>query len=470
MAAGEQRRGKLHLVGCPASVPSLPRGKGFRAVSGKKSFQQFLKKQENVMKRWHAAYISPALTHKKKCSIVCMTDVDQLQESLLMIRAHKIRLNPTPEQAIYFAKAAGTSRFIWNWALAEWNRQYEAGLKPTAFKLKKQFNEIRREQYPWTWEVTKNASDQPFLDLGKAFTAFFEGKARCPRFKSKKKSKASFYLANDQMEVSDHRLWMPKLGWVNMAENLRFKGKITGARITKTSDWWFVSIQVEMPDSLPVKKPAAVGLDVGLNRLATLSTGEGYENQAFLKTAIKKLRQANKRLHRRKLGSKNREKARRQVARLHYRITCLRDDVLHKLTTRLANCYGILGIEDLNLKGLLKNRKLARSFSDASLGRLLSLLTTKMEQRGGQVIKVDRFFPSSKTCHCCGWKWENMTLADRVFVCQNPTCAYHLFPQDRDHNASLNILREALRLTGLIDQVVGGTGSDATLNLAVDAG
>jgi putative transposase len=251
---------------------------------------------------------------------------------------------------------------------------------------------------------------------------------------------------------------------VNMAENLRFQGKVTGARITKTADWWYVSIQVELLDDNPVKRPAAVGIDVGLNRLATLSTGEGYENQAFLRTALKKLRQANKRLHRRVKGSKNREKARRQVARLHYRITCLRDDVLHKLTTRLAECYGMVGIEDLNLKGLLKNRKLARSFSDAALGKLLTLLASKVEQRGGQVIKVGRFFPSSKTCHSCGWKWEGMQLSDRVFLCQNPTCAYHLFPQDRDHNASLNILYQALRLIGLVDQAVSGTGSDADVN------
>ena len=148
----------------------------------------------------------------------------------------------------------------------------------------------------------------------------------------------------------------------------------------------------------------------------------------------------------------------------------MRDDVLHKLTTQLAACYGFIGIEDLNLKGLLKNRKLARSFSDAALGRLVSLLTSKVEQRGGQVIKVDRFFPSSKTCHCCGWKWEEMQLSDRVFLCQNPNCAYYQFEQDRDWNASLNILREALRLIGLIDQVVSGTGSDEDANLAVDAG
>ena len=371
---------------------------------------------------------------------------------------------------MYFAKAAGTARFVWNWALAEWNRQYEAGEKPTAFKLKKQFNEIRREQFPWTWEVTKNASDQPFLDLGKAFTAFFEGKARRPRFKSKKRSKASFYLANDQFELGDHRIWIPKLGWVNIAENLRFKGKVTGARITKTADWWFVSLTVEIPGELPEKRKGAVGIDVGLNRLATLSTGEGFENQKFLATALKKLRQANKRLHRRKLGSKNREKARRQIARLHYRITCMRDDVLQKLTTRLADCYGTIGIEDLNLKGLLKNRRLSRSFSDAALGKLLNLLEAKVEQRGGQIIKVGRFFPSSKTCHWCGWKWEDMQLSDRVFLCQNPKCAYHHCEQDRDYNASLNILREALHLIGLIDQVVTGIGSDDDANLAVDAG
>ncbi|MFL5628466.1 MAG: RNA-guided endonuclease InsQ/TnpB family protein [Ktedonobacteraceae bacterium] len=390
-----------------------------------------------------------------------------------MIKAHKIRLHPTQEQNGYFAKAAGTARFVWNGALAEWNRQYEAGEKPTAFKLKKQFNEIRREQFPWTWDVTKNASDQPFLDLGKAFTAFFEGgkngkRTGRPKFKSKKRSKASFYLANDQGELGDHRLGRPKLGWVNMAENLRFQGKVTGARITKTAEWWFVSITVALPGGCPDKRPAAVGIDVGLNRLATLSTGEGYENQAFLKTALAQLRQANKRLHRRQPGSKNREKARRQVARLHYRITCMRDDVLHKVTTRLANGYGILGVEDLNLKGLLKNRSLSRAFSDAALGKLLDLLTSKVEQRGGQVIKVGRFFPSTKTCHSCGWKWEDMEWSDRIFLCQNPNCPYHQFPQDRDYNAALNILREALRLIRLIDKRVSGTGSDADVNSAVD--
>ena len=388
-----------------------------------------------------------------------------------MIRAHKIRLHPTPEQANSLARAAGVARFVWNWALAEWNRQYEAGEKPTALKLKKQFNQIRREQFPWTWEVTKNASDQPFLDLGKAFTTFFEGKARPPKYKSKKRSKPSFYLANDQLALGDHRLWVPTLGWVNMAENLRFHGKVTGARITKTADWWFVSIQVEMPDPIPVKKRAACGIDVGLNRLATLSVRERKSRtKPFSKRPWGNCVRPTNACIVANGDPANREKARRQVTRLHYRIPSLRDDVLHKLTTQLAESYGIIGVETLYLKGLLKNRRLARSFSDASLGTLRRLLETKAAQRGGQVIKVDRFFPSSKTCHCCGWTWQQMTLNDRVFVCQNPACPYDQFPQDRDHNAAQNVLREALRLIGLMDQVVFGTGSDETEKTPVDLG
>ena len=118
----------------------------------------------------------------------------------------------------------------------------------------------------------------------------------------------------------------------------------------------------------------------------------------------------------------------------------------------------------------MKNRKLARSFSDAALGKLLDLLTSKVEQRGGRVVKVGRFFPSSKTCHACGWKWEAMELSDRVFLCQNERCAYYQFAQDRDHNAALNLLAEALRLIGLSDQAVDGIGSDEDVNMAVDAG
>ena len=138
---------------------------------------------------------------------------------------------------------------------------------------------------------------------------------------------------------------------------------------------------------------SAVGIDVGLSRLATLSTGETYENQAFLTTALKKLRQANKLLHRRRSGSKNRGKARRQVARLHYRIACMREDLLQKMTTQLADCYGIIGMETLNLKGLMKNRPVSRAFSDAALGKLATILISKVQQRGGTGRGGGAFLP-----------------------------------------------------------------------------
>ena len=131
---------------------------------------------------------------------------------------------------------------------------------------------------------------------------------------------------------------------------------------------------------------------------------------------------------------------------------------------------GSLASKTSTSKAGSKNRHLARSFSDAALGTLLALLTSKVKQQGGQVVKVDRFFPSSKTCHACGWKWEEMQLSDRVFLCQHPDCAYYQFAQDRDHNAALNILYEARRLIGRLDQAVSGTGSDEDVNVAVDAG
>jgi putative transposase len=376
-----------------------------------------------------------------------------------MIKAHKIRLHPTPEQEIYFAKAAGTARFTFNWALAEWKRQYEAEEKPSAFSLKKQFHAIRREQFPWSYEVSKSVIEGAFIDVAAAFKHFFEGlktgkKRGYPRFKSKKRSKQAFYLANDRFEVGDHGVEISKLGRVNSAEKLRFSGKILSARISKTASWWFISITVELPDEPPVPhtKPS-VGIDVGINRLATLSGGKQFENQKPLRTLLKQLRAANKKLSRCVKGSANWQKAKKKLSRLHYRIACIRDDLLHKLTTEVACTFGLVGIENLHVKGLIQNRKLALSFSDAALGKLLRLLESKVAHAGGTVVKVDRFFPSSQLCHQCGWRWHAITLADRVFVCQNPTCGWC---GDRDYNAAVNIWHEALRLIGvaLSDEVV----------------
>jgi putative transposase len=368
-----------------------------------------------------------------------------------MIKAHKIRLHPTPEQATYFEKAAGTARYAFNWALAEWKRQYEAGEKPSALKLRTQFHALRRAQLPWTYDVTKCAIEGAFMDVAAAFKNFFEGhnasrKTGYPKFKSKKRSRQSFYLANDKFRMGDHWINVPKLGQVNMAESLRFSGKILSARISKSASWWFVPIIVELPDDIPLNTHPPLGVDVGLNRLATVSDGRQYENQRPLAHQLGKLRRLNKQLARRCIGGKNWLKTKDKLGRLHYEIACIRLDWLHKLTTQIASTAGIVAVEDLHVKGLIRNRCLSRSFSDAAVGALLDLLESKVPRHGGMLLKVDRFFPSSQLCHCCGARRAELTLADRIFVCPDPACGYI---GDRDENASWNILCEALRMFGL---------------------
>src|SRR5205807_9965351 len=216
----------------------------------------------------------------------------------------------------------------------------------------------------------------------------------------------------DKFTVGDHWIDVPKLGRVNMAEKLRFSGKILSARISRTADWWSVSITVEMPDVLAENPCPPVGIDVGLNRLATLSDGRRYENQRPLRHLLKKLRRLNKELARRSKGSKNWQKTKSKLARLHYRIACLRGDLLHKLTTEVAKTSGLVAVEDLHVKGLVRNRSLSRSFSDAAVGKLLDLLESKVPRSGGLLLRVGRFYPSSKLCHCCGARREDLTLED----------------------------------------------------------
>jgi putative transposase len=368
-----------------------------------------------------------------------------------MIKAHKIRLHPTPEQANYFARAAGTARFTFNWAVAEWKRQYEAGGKPSALALRTQFNQIKKEQFPWVYDVTKCAVEGAFMDVAAAFKNFFEGrkagrKTGFPTFKTKRRSRQSFYLANDKFTVGDHWIDVPKLGRVNMAESLRFTGKILSARISKQASWWWVSITVEMPDEIALNTSPPVGVDVGLNRLATLSDGRKFENQKPLVYQLKKLRRLNKEMARRTKGGKNWLKTKDKLSRTHYEIACMRLDWLHKLTTEIAKTSGIVAVEDLHVKGLIRNRCLSRSFSDAAVGTLLDLLESKVPRQGAMLLKVDRFFPSSQLCHCCGTRKEDLTLADRIFVCPNFDCGYS---GDRDENAALNLILEALRMFGL---------------------
>lgn len=348
--------------------------------------------------------------------------------------AHKIELAPTNFQKGYFARACGTARFVWNWGLAEWNRQYREGLKPSGPALKKAFNMIKKEEFPWVFDVLRDANSQPFGNLQTAFKNFFQGIANRPRFK-KKGTHDSFYIANDKFKAEGNKIHIPKLGWVQMKESFCRFGKIISATVSRTADRWFVSIGVKI-DITPAtcENQAVVGVDLGVKNLATLSTGEIIEGPRAYRKLEKKLQRLQQSFARKQKGSKNREKQKRKISRLHYRISCIRQDALHKLTTRLVRKFSVIVIEDLNVCGMLKNRRLAKAISDMGFHEFRRQLDYKSQIGGAHVIVADRWFPSSKRCSSCGEIHRNLTLSDRTFIC--PVCSFKI---DRDMNAAGNL-------------------------------
>jgi putative transposase len=226
-----------------------------------------------------------------------------------------------------------------------------------------------------------------------------------------------------------------------MTEQLRFHGKILSAVISYRAGWWFVSISVEVEHEVPTHRGGTVGIDLGLKTLATLSDGMVFENQRHYRRNLGRLKGLSKGLSRKVEGSRNWWKNTKKLAKAHYRVACQRQDMLHKMTTHVAQAYALIGLEDLNVTGMLANHCLAQATSDASFFEVKRQLLYKSEQYGGYVQLVDRWYASSKTCHACGWVKQDLTLADRLFVCEQ--CAVVL---DRDFNASLNIRDEALRL------------------------
>ena len=230
-----------------------------------------------------------------------------------------------------------------------------------------------------------------------------------------------------------------------MAEPLRFTGKIMGAVVSCTAEKWYASIWVEVEKPMPVLfAKASVGVDVGVKTLATLSDGRQYENQALLRRELNKLRHLSRQLSRRQQGSQRWWRAKWQLTRFHEHIRNRRMDAIHKMTHEIANTYWIVGVEDLHVKGMVKNHRLARSIADAAMGEVLRQLAYKCAWFGGVLQQVGRYFPSSKTCSACGVVNRDVTLADRTWAC--PDCGT---VHERDANASLNIEQEALRLLGV---------------------
>lgn len=362
-----------------------------------------------------------------------------------MILAHKIRLNPTTEQEQHFRQCLGIARFTWNWALAEWDRQYAAGEKPSVKGLKLQLNAIKGDQFPWMYDVSKSVSEYALMNLGKAFDNFFRGVKKgdavgYPKFKSKRNPVQSFTIANDRIKVAGHALSIQKCpGSVNMAEPLRFTGKINAVTISRTADHWYASISVDVGIVEVEPSGTSVGVDLGVKDLAVTSDGEVFENQKALRSNLDKLANLQRHLVRKVKGSFRWQKLKLQVARLQERIANLRRDASHKLTTYLCQKYGHIAIEDLHIAGMLKNRKLARAIADCGWAEIRRQLEYKGKLYGAIIDAIDRWFPSSKTHNKCGYINKDLTLADRVWLC--PLCDELVL---RDENAAQNILTYSL--------------------------
>lgn len=362
----------------------------------------------------------------------------------MMLLAHKIELKPNNKQATYFAKACGVARKAYNWALDEWQKDYAAGGKPNEAALRRKLNSIKREQFPWMLEVTKNAPQMAIIQLGQAFKNFFAKRAKYPVFR-KKWIDDRFSLTNDQFTVNASRIRIPHLGWVRMRESLRFIGKIISATISRVANKWYVSITVEMPETS--KKTAnenqvAVGVDLGLLHFAKLSNGEWMEGPKPHKALLSRLKRLSRSLSRKEKGSKNREKLKIKLSCLHARIANIRRDAIHKLTTYLTQNFTHIGIENLNIKGMMKNRRLSRSISDMGFYEFRRQLEYKANLYGKTVVIVDRWFASSKICSCCGYKRDELALSVREWTCIQ--CQAH---HDRDLNAAKNLEKMAVSST-----------------------
>jgi len=368
-----------------------------------------------------------------------------------MIIAHKIALDLNNQQASYCQKAAGVARFSYNWALGEWTVQYRACKldetlpKPSQMALRRQLNAIKREQFPWMLEVTKNAPQMAIIQLGEAFKNFFAGRASYPQFKKKGKSHDSFTLTNDQFSLDGSRIRIPNLGWVRMRESLRFSGKILSATISRTANRWYASISVETIDKshlAQAENQGVVGVDLGVKALATLSTGEEITGAKPLKRLMAKLKRLSRALSRKIKGSANRHKAKQKIAKLHARIAFIRQNTLHQLTSHLTSCFHTIGIEDLNVRGMVKNRHLSRAISDMGFFEFRRQLSYKAEMRGGIVVVANRWYPSSKTCSVCGTVQATLPLSVREWQC--PSCQTQ---HDRDINAAINLANYAVSST-----------------------
>ena len=395
-------------------------------------------------------------------------------------RAYKTELKPNRAQEKALSNHAGAARFAYNWGLARRIEEYRlTGKSPSAIELHRELNTLKKTTYPWLYEVSKCAPQEALRDLDRAFSNFFrrvkekkkgkhKGKVGYPRFKTRRHSPGSFRLTG-AIHIEERGLKLPRLGWIRLKERgyLPIDGTegvhVLSACVRERAGRWFVSLQVEQTreDPVPPSGPP-VGIDLGIKTLASCSYGNDnhvhYQNPKALMRGARKLRKIQKKLSRQEKGSNRRETTRKRVARQHMRVSCVRSDAVHKATSQivakakpLTERPCVIGIEDLNVSGMMKNRRLARSVADASMREFRRQLAYKCSWYGTQLVVVPRYQATSKPCSKCGRVCEDLTLSDRTFRCGS--CGH---TADRDDNAADNILSLAVSST----ERINGRGGD----------
>ena len=379
-----------------------------------------------------------------------------------MYKAYRTKLKLNDKQKTLLARHAGYARFVFNWGLALWNGAYKDGLKPNANKLKKVFTNHVKPRCEWMKQLSSRVYQYAFINLGEAYNRFFKGLAARPRFK-KKGIHDSFTIDNCGKPINlggwNHKL--PFLGWLKTHEELSecVTKKVT---ISKEADDWFISFCVEYEPVFTDKKVNVVGVDLGINALATLSTGVVFPSLNPYRQAPQ-LARLQQQLCRKIKGSKERDKFKLKIAKLHQRVANIRRDYLHKVTTYIAKKHGTVVIEDLNVSGMLSNHCLASAISDMGFHEFRRQLEYKCHWYGTNLLVVDRFYPSSQICSNCNHK-QKMPLKERVYNCAE-VCGGKLPPAtlrpecglsvDRDLNASINLEQAAFALPSLsVDRVL----------------
>ena len=366
----------------------------------------------------------------------------------MKFRAYKYRLYPNEEQKVLIAKHLGSCRFIYNYALDKKVRAYQTDkTNLSRFDIQADLPKMKKsEEYCWLKEVNSLSLQASLANLDSAYTKFFREHKGFPRFKSKKDSKQSFSIPqNTRVDFENGRIFIPKFkGGIKTKFHRTFEGIVKSSTISRTATGkYFVSILVEVnePDvpMKPICENKTVGIDLGIKTFAVLSDGTEIPNPKHLKQSLDKVKKLQRSLSHKNKGSKNRDKARRKLALAHEQVTNRRNDFLHKVTSYLVNNYDTICLEDLNVKGMVKNHHLAQALEDIAIGTFNTLLEYKAKERGVNILRIGRFEPSSKMC-TCGYINHNLTLAMRKWIC--PKCgSIH----DRDLLAANNIKRFAFR-------------------------